>query len=87
VEIGLEKDQTRTKQSKVNASWLKIAKKKLIKAFGSMVIDNNQPFIIVDSIYTNLLLDTIHDVGRDVRAPSSYDLIEIYLLGACEEIK
>ncbi|KAJ8440945.1 hypothetical protein Cgig2_020487 [Carnegiea gigantea] len=63
VEIDLEKGQTRTKQSKVNASWMKTAKKKLIKAFGSWVIDNNQPFTVVDSIYTNPLLDTIREVG------------------------
>ena len=66
---------------------MKTAKKKLMKAFGSWVIDNNQPFTVVDSIYTNPLLDTIREVGRDVRAPSSYELAEIYLLEACQEIK
>ncbi|KAJ8437492.1 hypothetical protein Cgig2_007469 [Carnegiea gigantea] len=34
VEVELEKDRTRTKQSKVNTSWLKAAKNKMIKAFG-----------------------------------------------------
>ncbi|KAJ8420576.1 hypothetical protein Cgig2_019034 [Carnegiea gigantea] len=72
VKIDLEKGQTRTKQSKVNAGWMKAAKKKLIKAFGSWVIDNNQSFTVFDSIYTNPLLDTIREVGRDVRAPRYY---------------
>ncbi|KAJ8425475.1 hypothetical protein Cgig2_000566 [Carnegiea gigantea] len=42
--------------------------------------DKNQPFVVVDSIYTNPLFNTIHEVGWDVRALSSYELIEIYLL-------
>ncbi|KAJ8441012.1 hypothetical protein Cgig2_021376 [Carnegiea gigantea] len=69
VQIDLEKGRTRTKQSKVNASWMKTTKKKLIKAFGSWVIDNNQPFTVVDSIYTNPLLDTIREVDRDYFIP------------------
>lgn len=87
VKIDFEKGRTRTKQAKVNASWMKAAKKKSIKAFGSWVIDNNQPFTVVDSIYTNPLLDTIREVGRDVRAPSAYELAKIYLPKACQEIK
>ncbi|KAJ8422506.1 hypothetical protein Cgig2_030841 [Carnegiea gigantea] len=59
VEVEFEKDRTRTKQSKVNSSWLKAAKNKLIKAFGSCVIDTNVPFTVVDSVYTNPLLETI----------------------------
>ena len=88
MEIELEKDQTRTEQAKVNASWIKTTKK-LIKAIGSWVIDNNQPFTVVDSItiYTNPLLDTIHEVGRDVRALSSYELDEIYLPEVYQDIK
>jgi len=43
VELELEKDQTRTKQSKVNSSWLKAAKNKMIKPFGSWVTDINVP--------------------------------------------
>ncbi|KAJ8431326.1 hypothetical protein Cgig2_013542 [Carnegiea gigantea] len=74
VEVELEKDRTRTKQSKVNTNWLKAAKNKMIKAFGSWVIDTNVPFAVVDSIYTNPLLETIREVGPDVRAPSSYEL-------------
>ncbi|KAJ8433586.1 hypothetical protein Cgig2_012599 [Carnegiea gigantea] len=85
VEIDLEKGRTRTKQSKVNTSWMKTAKKKLIKVFGSWVIDNNQPFTVVDSIYTNPLLDTIREVGRDVRALSSHELAEIYLTEAYQQ--
>ncbi|KAJ8449976.1 hypothetical protein Cgig2_029338 [Carnegiea gigantea] len=34
VKIDLEKGRTRTKQSKVNSSWMTTAKKKLMKAFG-----------------------------------------------------
>ncbi|KAJ8439046.1 LOW QUALITY PROTEIN: hypothetical protein Cgig2_014466 [Carnegiea gigantea] len=83
VEIDLEKDRTRTKQSKVNASWMKTTKKKLIKAFRRWVVDNNQPFTVVDSTYTNPLLDTICEVGPDVRASTSYELTEIYLPEAC----
>ena len=63
VEINLEKDQTRTKQALVNANWMKTIKKKLMKAFGSSVMDDNQSFTVVDSIYTNPLLDTIGEVG------------------------
>ncbi|KAJ8441028.1 hypothetical protein Cgig2_027371 [Carnegiea gigantea] len=74
VEIDLEKDRTRTKQSKLDET----VKKRSIKAFGSWVIDNNQPFTVVDSIYTNPLLNTIREIGRDVRAPSSYEFTEIY---------
>ncbi|KAJ8431783.1 LOW QUALITY PROTEIN: hypothetical protein Cgig2_026660 [Carnegiea gigantea] len=74
IEVELEKDRTRTKQLKVNTSWLKAAKNKMIKAFGSWVIDTNVPFTVVDSIYTNPLLETIREVGPDVKAPSSYEL-------------
>ncbi|KAJ8423808.1 hypothetical protein Cgig2_006342 [Carnegiea gigantea] len=66
VEMELEKDRTRTKQAKVNSSWLKAAKNKLIKAFGSWVIDTNVPFTVVDSVYTNPLLETIREVGPDL---------------------
>ena len=79
VEVELEKDRSRTKQAKVNSSWLKTAKKKLLKAWGSWAIDNNQPFTVVDSIYTNPLTETIREVGGDVRVLSSYELVEIYL--------
>ncbi|KAJ8432938.1 hypothetical protein Cgig2_021269 [Carnegiea gigantea] len=80
VEIDLEKDQTRTKQALVNANWMKTMKKKLIKAFGSCVIDDNQPFTVVDAIYTKPLLDTIGEVGThnngfggNLSPPSSCD--------------
>jgi len=53
--------------------------KKLLKSWGSWVIDNNQPFTVVDSIYTNSLMETIREVGGDVRVLSSYELVEIYL--------
>ncbi|KAJ8425763.1 hypothetical protein Cgig2_025360 [Carnegiea gigantea] len=79
VEVELEKDRTRTKQSKVNTSWLKATKNKMIKAFGSWVIDTNVPFTVIDSIYTNPLLETIREVGPDVRAPSSYELSDVFL--------
>ena len=87
VEVELEKDRTRTKQSKVNTSWLKAAKNKMIKAFGSWVIDTNVPFAVVDSIYTNPLLETIREVGPDVRAPSSYELSDVFLPEAVKEIR
>ncbi|KAJ8426569.1 hypothetical protein Cgig2_021333 [Carnegiea gigantea] len=77
VEVKVEKDRTRTKQSKVNSSWLKAAKNKLIKAFGN----TNMPFTVVDSVYTNPLLETIREVGPNVRAPSSYELSDdIFLI-------
>ncbi|KAJ8434587.1 hypothetical protein Cgig2_014538 [Carnegiea gigantea] len=66
VEVKLEKDRTRTKQSKVNTNWLKAAKNNMIKVFGSWVIDTNVSFTVVDSIYTNPLLETIREVGPDV---------------------
>ncbi|KAJ8421444.1 hypothetical protein Cgig2_012090 [Carnegiea gigantea] len=50
----------------------------MIKAFGSWVIDTNVPFIVVDSVYTNPLLETIREVGPDVRAPA-YELLDVYL--------
>ncbi|KAJ8427213.1 hypothetical protein Cgig2_028269 [Carnegiea gigantea] len=75
VEVELEKDRTRTKQSKVNTSWLKAAKNKMIKAFGSWVIDTNVPFTVVDSIYTNPLLETIREVGPDSFNPINLDYI------------
>ncbi|KAJ8452657.1 hypothetical protein Cgig2_004993 [Carnegiea gigantea] len=66
VEVELEKDRTRTKQSKVNSSWLKAAKNKMITTFGSGVIDTNVPFTVRNSICTNPLLETIREVGPDV---------------------
>ncbi|KAJ8424072.1 hypothetical protein Cgig2_020697 [Carnegiea gigantea] len=65
---------TNISQSKANSSWLKAAKNKLIKAFGSWVIDTNVPFTVVDSVYINPLWETIREVGPDVRASSSYEL-------------
>ncbi|KAJ8421851.1 hypothetical protein Cgig2_014901 [Carnegiea gigantea] len=79
VEIELEKDRTRIKQSKVNSSWLKAARNKMSKAFGSWVIDTNVLFTVVDSVYTNPLLETIREVGPYIRAPSSYALLDVYL--------
>ncbi|KAJ8452645.1 hypothetical protein Cgig2_004981 [Carnegiea gigantea] len=87
VEVELEKDRTRTKQSKVNTSWLKAAKNKMIKAFGSWVIDTNVPFTVVDSIYTNLLLETIREVGpNDISLiPNTYfDKVKIGKTGRSE---
>jgi len=42
---------------------MKTAKKKLIKVFGSWVIDNNQPFMVLDSIHTSPLLDIIREIA------------------------
>ncbi|KAJ8422706.1 hypothetical protein Cgig2_002690 [Carnegiea gigantea] len=64
VEVEFEKNQTRTKQSKVNSIWLKAAKNKMIKAFGSWVINTNMPFTVVDSVHTNPLIETILTVSR-----------------------
>ncbi|KAJ8427812.1 hypothetical protein Cgig2_007788 [Carnegiea gigantea] len=74
VEVELEKHRTRAKQSKVNSSWFKAAKNKTIKAFGSCVVDTNVPFTLVDSVYSNPLLETIYVVGADARTPSAYEL-------------
>jgi len=87
IEVELEKDSTMTKQSEVNSSWLKAAKNKLIKAFGSWFIDTNVPFTMMDSVYTNPLLETIREVGPDVRAHSSYELSDVYLPEAAKEIR
>ncbi|KAJ8430037.1 LOW QUALITY PROTEIN: hypothetical protein Cgig2_016822 [Carnegiea gigantea] len=76
VKLELEKDQTRTKQSKVNSSWLKAAKNKMIKPFGSWISTCRKT--VVDFVYTNSLLETIREVSPDVRAPS-YELSDIYL--------
>ncbi|KAJ8435434.1 hypothetical protein Cgig2_012555 [Carnegiea gigantea] len=38
------------------------AKNKMIKAFGSWVIDTNVPFTVVDSVYTNPHLETIREI-------------------------
>ncbi|KAJ8430147.1 LOW QUALITY PROTEIN: hypothetical protein Cgig2_026765 [Carnegiea gigantea] len=76
VKLELEKDQTRTKQSKVNSSWLKAAKNKMIKPFGSWISTCRKT--VVDPVYTNSLLETIRKVGPDVRAPSD-ELSDIYL--------
>ncbi|KAJ8444195.1 LOW QUALITY PROTEIN: hypothetical protein Cgig2_031015 [Carnegiea gigantea] len=81
VELEFEKDRTRTKQSKVNSSWLKAGKKKMIKAFGSWVIDINVPFTMVDSVYTNPSLKTVREISPDVRAPSLFELLDkIFLI-------
>ena len=51
------------------------------------MIDTNTPFTEVDYVYTNPLLETIREVGLDVRASSSYELSNIYLSEATKEIK
>ena len=56
-------------------------------AWGSWVIDTNMSFTMVDFVYTNLFLETICEVGLDVRAPSSYELSHVYLPKATKEIK
>ncbi|KAJ8431193.1 LOW QUALITY PROTEIN: hypothetical protein Cgig2_008467 [Carnegiea gigantea] len=84
VKLELEKDQTRTKQSKVNSSWLKAAKNKMIKPFGSWISTCRKT--VVDPVYTNSLLETIRKVGPDVRAPSD-ELSDIYLPEVAKEIK
>ncbi|KAJ8431166.1 hypothetical protein Cgig2_019842 [Carnegiea gigantea] len=61
IEVELEKDRTRMKQSKVNSSWLKATKNKMIKAFGN----TNVPFTMVDSVYTNPLLETIREASPE----------------------
>ncbi|KAJ8419836.1 hypothetical protein Cgig2_029902 [Carnegiea gigantea] len=55
------------------------ARLRAVEAFGSWIINTNMPFTMVDSIYTNPLLETIHEVGPNVRAPSSYQLSDVYL--------
>ena len=66
VEVELEKDQTKTKQSKITSSWFKKAKNKMMQAWGSWVIDINTPFIVVDSVYVNPLIENIREVGPDI---------------------
>ena len=48
---------------------------------------HNVPFAVVDSIYTNPLLETIREVGPDVRAPSSYELSNVFPPEAAKEIR
>ncbi|KAJ8435154.1 hypothetical protein Cgig2_018982 [Carnegiea gigantea] len=79
IEMELEKDQIRTEQSKVNSSWLKATTNKMVKAFGSLVIAINKPLTVVDYAYTNPLFETMHEIGLDVRALSSYQLSDVYL--------
>ncbi|KAJ8436366.1 LOW QUALITY PROTEIN: hypothetical protein Cgig2_017162 [Carnegiea gigantea] len=40
-------------------------------------MDIDVPFTVVDSVYTNLLFETIHEVGPDIRAPSTYELSDV----------
>ena len=87
VEVELEKDRTRTKQSKITTSWVKKAQKKMAKAWRSFVIDTNVSFIVIDSIYINPLIEIIREVGPDIQAPSSYELSNIFLLEAAQKIK
>jgi len=87
VEVELEKDRMRTKQSKITTSWFKKELKKMAKAWGSFVIDSNVPFTVVDSIYTNPLMETIREVGPHVRAPTFYELSNVFLPEAALEIK
>ena len=42
---------------------------------------------MVDYVYTNPLLETIHEIGPDVRAPTSYKLSNAFMLEAAKEIK
>ena len=51
------------------------------------MIDSNTSFTVVDSVYTNSLLETICEVGPDVRTPSSYELSTVFLPEAAKEIK
>jgi len=85
VELELEKDQTKTQQSKVNSSWLKTANKKLIKAWGSWVTNTNRSFTIVDFVYSNWLLDFVK-YGLNVQVTSSSELLNVYLLKVAKEI-
>ena len=59
----------------------------MIKAFGSWVIDANVSFTVVDSVYTNLLLETICEAGPGIRASSSCELSYVYLPEATKEIR
>ncbi|XP_056687918.1 uncharacterized protein [Spinacia oleracea] len=85
-EIELEKDCTNQKQSKLSTSFLKKAKKSIIKAFGNFMIDANLPFRAIESPYTNPLMDTIR-ACPNVRAPSAYDIAQVYLPDEVKEMK
>ncbi|XP_074306703.1 uncharacterized protein LOC141641964 [Silene latifolia] len=73
------------KQSKISTTWLKKAKKQLIKAWGNFMIDTNIPFRAIESPYANSLMQTIRDVGKGVRDPTAYAISEIYLPKAYNE--
>ncbi|KAK9733078.1 hypothetical protein RND81_04G041900 [Saponaria officinalis] len=85
--VDLEKDHLKQKQSKINTGWLKKAKKQLIKAWGNFMIDTNTPFRAVESPYPNPFMQTIREVGDGVRAPTTYDIAEIYLPETYNEMK
>ncbi|KMS64586.1 hypothetical protein BVRB_018770, partial [Beta vulgaris subsp. vulgaris] len=83
VEIDLEKNEKVKRQRKINTSGLNRQKKKVLKAFGNWIIDNNQPFAAVNSAFTNPLMNVIRETSVDVRAPSAYELAEVYLPEEC----
>lgn len=64
----------------------KKAKKAVLKAWENFVIDTNLPFRAVESSFTNPLMDTIREYLQ-VRAPSAYDIAEVYLPEECKEMK
>ncbi|KAK9724045.1 hypothetical protein RND81_05G044300 [Saponaria officinalis] len=43
------------------------------------MIDTNMSFRAMESPYANPLVEAIHEVGKAVRAPTAYDMAEVYL--------
>ncbi|XP_021775149.1 uncharacterized protein LOC110739004 [Chenopodium quinoa] len=85
-EIEFEKDCSKKKQMRLGTGWLKKAKKELTKAFGNWMLDTNQSFRAIESPYTNPLMETIRECPN-VRAPTTYDITEVYLPEQCKEMK
>ncbi|CAO2836261.1 unnamed protein product [Amaranthus hypochondriacus] len=81
VEIDLEKYSKAKKQQKVNTPWLKKQSKKLLRAFGNWLIDTNH------SVYTNPLMNVIREAPPQCKAPTSYELAEVYLPQECRLMK
>ncbi|KAL2921284.1 Chromosome segregation in meiosis protein 3 [Bienertia sinuspersici] len=60
-DVELEKDCQKKKQLKLGTDWLKKAKKELTKTFGNWMLDTNQPFRSIESLFTNPLMEVIRE--------------------------
>ena len=77
IEVDLEIERDRKKQTKIKSTWFKKSKEKMMNAFGRFVVHNRLPFAVAESPWTRPLLRLASEVGPNIPPLTAYELAEV----------